>query len=1672
MIVTPAELPGYEAVEVFAAQTRALPDLEALFAEMEARGFSVGIEGRLRAMVLIARLTRVGLRLDDLDKLRAHLLPVLAQSAHDQAEVSQIIADWMRPLPGVGGVAPKTSIRSEVDAVPKQARQSEKADRFGLRVTAGAVAVAVIAFGVALLVKMSSGGSTLISAAQEIGGYRSPVIGLPTLLGPFWQAILEDILSRGIFAAVVLFAGFALLSWRSGAGSGRLARKFGEASLVDVFRLAVNLPNWFRTIDARRAFDRLKRSRWFDTNRIDVARTIAETVHAGGRPVVAWDRLRERPNYVLIVDRAAREDHAGLFANLLEAAIRDAVVFYTRYDFTGSLNRLSQVRGATSEDVVYAEVLPFSVVASRHAGERLILFASGEAFFERPGIRRDRSGQQTIVRRGTPIPELLHIREFGAVFLLTPTPRPSWGERERLLQELGLTVLSADVKGIEAVAERLALDPDDIASSELSESQQGEETFLDRLRRDALRLTSDIPPRKPEIARLVTQLKAWAGDPEVYTLLAAIAAFPKIEPAFTIALARFVLESRKGEIDSLLYGRLLRLPWIRDGRMPDWLRIALINGLGERQRELVRRIQMFMLGRAEPQNDGAPVQSLDQLMVSFEVAREMPRNRLAAAASRIPLDAMAADERIFFSVLKDERLDPEQEILQPEAPAIIRERMEAPERRRLRHWRLGVIGLAVLTALLQPWIATALSSIGTALNAVSAALWALIPSPTYVMVWRVLTLAFTLVAGGLWLANVMRHEPRPLLSFPHLWRIASAQARKLQFFTWERWEPRWWTILAWIFAIPALASPPGQETTGQVVVLAAMTMTAWVSMVSPDLWWRTPSADDALDEQITFDWITATLGTLLVVFLWGFPWFSGVLAVVAADKVSVEHVLIAACIGAASWASSNYLMRRWLLGSIASMSPGRPWLDAAFGGVVAIVVAGTVLVINSSGPMMPAETYVYVASTSSALFISAATWYFSVRSNLGLRVNSLVWRTIVSAMLWAYLIGMTLLTILAALIKSKPDLLSTLGVDEELWLSGVISLLNLPPLVVFALRISLAWRRTARATSVWRIVVVCVLCWMMVASFINLMLPDNNPINLLSKLFAFLPQESFGTFNAAFWFFAFPPALTFWPVFRFVGPAAARRAMLEQATSAGLTVRRSWWVAVATSPWWGTLAMWLCARYGEMSLAPLAVPIAVMIAWRHGERAMVPVLAGTLPFLLRLRTNDAFPDIFSPGGIWSIVVVLFWAKFTVDAVFRQQLLRRERLLWAEALLVVLLLSAWVTMPIADVGTGLTLSVNIEPRWMLVTVAFAIGASRMPIHRFALVIVLGYFAVALAWPHAVHAIGTVRFGLLLGPRDAFAALFALYTAWAWRRYAAGFRADSDDALTQFEHIRARSTTEIGFYLVVLAVSIFGLAGVAFDVRIGMFGPFFAAPDVSALLTAGFVLGMIASNVFVYRFGPSFGSWVMRAHDRKLALAVSSIILLALVTVSVGVSKVATGQAIGLAISLFAFVALGIAVRLANDGRQLEHVSWVEAFAQWWPRRRTASNTDAGTRESVALEQSKVPLVTSLTSAQTTRLVRVLFAIYTPSAFDKLLDVYFGMKLANMEDIERSEYEVRQILKRFSYEKKFQDFQAALLADRPSLAPILAEILADPGGGVGFPRQPFSESGGASIGPTAA
>src|SRR5262249_43029804 len=156
--------------------------------------------------------------------------------------------------------------------------------------------------------------------------------------------------------------------------------------------------------------------------------------------------------------------------------------------------------------IVDPEYLPFSVVASRHAGERLILIGTGTGFFEVPGVRYDRSGRRTLVRPGTPLPETIHIREFGAAYLISPAPISAWGENESRLRELGFEIFSADVKGIQHLAAQLMSEPGAVMWT-WSRSQTEEDQFLLRLDRDSMRLSSVVPPRGAEIERLVRNLK-------------------------------------------------------------------------------------------------------------------------------------------------------------------------------------------------------------------------------------------------------------------------------------------------------------------------------------------------------------------------------------------------------------------------------------------------------------------------------------------------------------------------------------------------------------------------------------------------------------------------------------------------------------------------------------------------------------------------------------------------------------------------------------------------------------------------------------------------------------------------------------------------------------------------------------------------------------------------------------------------------------------------------------------------------------------------------------------------------------------------------------------------------------------------------------------------------------
>ena len=460
-----AEIPDEEAAVAFARQGASVPDFDALFDALEAAQILLGIEGRLRCWVVLSRLAGLGVRFDDAEALTLHLLPVLAGSAHERRDVRRLIEEWLKSaqhdLRDPGG-----AVQS---AMPAPVRQLEQADRTGRIVTLSLAAAAAAALvGIIAWQVIGDDTPTVVKTATNVVSYKQPVFSLDFGLDPFWKDLLENLLSRLGFAAVVVVLGLSYAAWR-GEVKGRLVRRVGEADLVQTFSLTAEPPGWFRTLDARSAFDRLKRVRWSNTGQVDVQETVARSTRSGGLPVIVNKRLRELPNYVLLVDRSAHDDHASLFAREIEAALAEARIVYSRYDFSGTLDRLNPVRIRRSGSVVDRENLPFSVVATRHSGERMILVGSGTEFFEIPGVRLDRSGGRIVVRPGTPRASLIHLREFSSASLFTSAPYSAWGEHERRLSDAGFALYSADVRGVENLAAQLINEVDAPSSNLITE---------------------------------------------------------------------------------------------------------------------------------------------------------------------------------------------------------------------------------------------------------------------------------------------------------------------------------------------------------------------------------------------------------------------------------------------------------------------------------------------------------------------------------------------------------------------------------------------------------------------------------------------------------------------------------------------------------------------------------------------------------------------------------------------------------------------------------------------------------------------------------------------------------------------------------------------------------------------------------------------------------------------------------------------------------------------------------------------------------------------------------------------------------------------------------------------------------------------------------------------------
>lgn len=356
----------------------------------------------------------------------------------------------------------------------------------------------------------------------------------------------------------------------------RRRRKAADAFEPDHFAardlaVAATFPRLYGSMRLRRRLAGLRRHRIVPSARIHVGRSIAATVRAGGRPVLVFASRPVTPDYVILADRASPRDHLPFLARALTSRLNAEGVGAAVYEYFGD-PRLVRSTLPGEEGVE----LTLDGLAARHEGARVMLLAEAS---------------QCLTADGDPAPWLDELPEERV--LLDPRLEPGWDWREERLRESGLPVFPASSDGIARYAD--AVRARDVGGALQVARADWKLDLPTVLHPHRAALVRDTALPEAEVADLLEDLEVWLG-PDAMTVFRATAVFPLVERTLTLLLAGRFADSRNAPM--LGEERLLaiaRLPWMRLGYMPRWLRVPLVRGLAAPDLDLaVRTVHAFL----------------------------------------------------------------------------------------------------------------------------------------------------------------------------------------------------------------------------------------------------------------------------------------------------------------------------------------------------------------------------------------------------------------------------------------------------------------------------------------------------------------------------------------------------------------------------------------------------------------------------------------------------------------------------------------------------------------------------------------------------------------------------------------------------------------------------------------------------------------------------------------------------------------------------------------------------------------------------------------------------------------------------------------------------------------------------------------------------------------------
>lgn len=335
----------------------------------------------------------------------------------------------------------------------------------------------------------------------------------------------------------------------------------------------------------RRARVEARRHRMVGTGELNHEQTVLQTIQKlGCFSPVYWAR-RELPVYLALIDRSGFRDQQTHLVDVFLNRLEDGLVSVVRYYFDRDPRRVECPQHGEREHSKSLREL-----ASRHAEDRLLVFTDGSGLAD------------PITGRLADWIELFSAWKERA--LMTPVAVCHWSSLEIHLAESGFRVLPASSAGLQLFTESLHT-PEAGAIHTLTENSKLKPLYPEILIERPARWLDRTPPPREDLDVLCLQLRVHLGEDD-FRWLCSLAVYPEINWHLILYLG---LRLRRADGSSLIDEEALltltRLPWLRRGTFPDWLRLRLISELSPADEEEIRSLlQDLLQAQLEEQGSG------------------------------------------------------------------------------------------------------------------------------------------------------------------------------------------------------------------------------------------------------------------------------------------------------------------------------------------------------------------------------------------------------------------------------------------------------------------------------------------------------------------------------------------------------------------------------------------------------------------------------------------------------------------------------------------------------------------------------------------------------------------------------------------------------------------------------------------------------------------------------------------------------------------------------------------------------------------------------------------------------------------------------------------------------------------------------------------------------------